>query len=55
MLPLARAEVEGRTPIFLDHLFAGKLRNQAKVILGDDLARSSALASPAATRRGSVT
>jgi hypothetical protein len=28
MLPLARAEVEGRTPTFLEHLFAGKLRQQ---------------------------
>jgi hypothetical protein len=28
MLPLARAEVEGRMPTFLEHLFAGKLRSQ---------------------------
>jgi predicted AAA+ superfamily ATPase len=37
MLPLARAEVEGRTPTFLEHLFAGKLRSQREAILGDDL------------------
>jgi predicted AAA+ superfamily ATPase len=37
MLPLARAEVEGRTPTFLEHLFAGKLRSQRDAILGDDL------------------
>jgi predicted AAA+ superfamily ATPase len=37
MLPLARAEVEGRTPTFLEHLFEGKLRSQRDAILGDDL------------------
>jgi predicted AAA+ superfamily ATPase len=37
MLPLARAEVEGRTPTFLEHLFAGKLRSQRDAILGNDL------------------
>jgi len=37
MLPLARAEVEGRKPTFLEHLFAGKLRSQREAILGDDL------------------
>src|SRR5579875_4213699 len=37
MLPLARAEVEGRTPTFLEHLFAGELRSQRDAILGDDL------------------
>jgi len=39
LLPLARAEVEGRTPTFLEHLFAGKLRRQREAILGDDLAK----------------
>jgi len=40
MLPLARAEIEGRTPTFLEHLFAaGKLRSQREAILGDDLAQ----------------
>jgi len=37
MLPLARAEIEGRTPSFLEHLFEGKLQNQRKAIVGDDL------------------
>ena len=37
MLPLARAEIEGRTPTFLEHLFAGNLRRQRDAILGDDL------------------
>ena len=37
MLPLARAEIEGRMPTFLEHLFAGKLRSQREAILGDDL------------------
>ena len=37
MLPLARAEVKGRTPTFLEHLFAGKLRSHREAILGDDL------------------
>ena len=40
MLPLARAEIEGRTPIFLERLFEGKLqRRQRDAILGDDLVR----------------
>ncbi|MDE3010589.1 MAG: ATP-binding protein [Pseudomonadota bacterium] len=37
MLPLARAEIEGRTPTFLEHLFAGEFRSQQDAILGDDL------------------
>ncbi len=37
MLPLARAEIEGRTPTFLERLFEGKLQNQRKAIVGDDL------------------
>ena len=37
MLPLARAELEGRTPTFLEHLFAGRLQNQPNAIVGDDL------------------
>ncbi len=37
MLPLARAEIEGRTPTFLERLFERKLQNQHKVIVGDDL------------------
>lgn len=37
MLPLARAEIEGRTPTFLERLFEGKLQSQRKAIVGDDL------------------
>ena len=37
MLPLARAEIEGRTPSFLERLFEGKLQHQRKVVVGDDL------------------
>lgn len=37
MLPLARAEIEGRTPTFLENLFEGKLQHQKDAIVGDDL------------------
>lgn len=37
MLPLARAEVEGRTPTFLERLFDGTLNSQRDAIIGDDL------------------
>jgi predicted AAA+ superfamily ATPase len=37
MLLLARAEVEGRTPDFLERLFEGKLQSQRNGIVGDDL------------------
>jgi len=37
MLPLAKAEVEGRTPTFLERLFEGKLQSQQDAIVGDDL------------------
>ncbi len=40
MLPLARAEVEGRTPSFLERLFEGKLQNQRKAVVGDDLVQA---------------
>ena len=40
MLPLARTEVEGRTPSFLERLYEGKLQNQCKAIVGDDLVRA---------------
>ena len=39
MLPLARAEVEGRAPGFLERLFGGKPQNQHKAVEGDDLVR----------------
>lgn len=38
ILPLARAEIEGRTPTFLDRLFEGNLQNQRNAITGDELA-----------------
>ncbi|MDD3800147.1 MAG: ATP-binding protein, partial [Novosphingobium sp.] len=37
MLPLANAEIEGRSPSFLERLFEGKLQNQPTAIVGDDL------------------
>lgn len=37
LLPLAVAEIEGRTPVFLERLFEGKLRSQKDAIVGDDL------------------
>src|SRR3984957_1501382 len=44
MLPLARAEIEGRTPTFLERLFGGKIQSQREAILGDDLAQLVLLA-----------
>ncbi len=37
ILPLARAEIEGRTPTFLERLFEGKLQHQRNAIVGDNL------------------
>ncbi len=37
MLPLARAEIEGQTPSFLERLFEGKLQSQPSAIVGDEL------------------
>lgn len=39
MFPLARAEIEGRTPTFLERLFEGNLQNLRNAITGDDLMR----------------
>lgn len=39
MLPLARAEIEGRTSTFLARLFEGKLRGDQEAIVGDELLR----------------
>jgi predicted AAA+ superfamily ATPase len=39
LLPLARAEIAGTAPTFLERLFAGKLQGERKAILGDDLVR----------------
>ncbi|WP_137130253.1 ATP-binding protein [Rhizobium sp. FY34] len=37
MLPLARAEIAGQHPSFLERLFDGKLGSQQNAIIGDDL------------------
>lgn len=37
MLPLARAEIGGHSPTFLERLFAGKLQEHRAAIVGDDL------------------
>jgi uncharacterized protein len=39
MLPLARAEVTGNTPRFLERLFDGKLQGDQAAIVGDDLTK----------------
>ena len=39
MLPLARAEIEGKAPTFLERVFAGKLQVDRDVAVGDDLIR----------------
>jgi predicted AAA+ superfamily ATPase len=43
MLPLARAEISGATPTFLERLFAGKLEGDIDTIVGDDLIRLALL------------
>lgn len=37
MLPLAKAEIEGQMPTFLERLFDGKLQRQRNAFVGDDL------------------
>lgn len=39
LLPLARAEIEGRAPSFLKRLFEGKLKGKRDAVVGDDLVR----------------
>jgi hypothetical protein len=39
MLPLARAEIAGATPTFLERLFAGTLHGDRQPVIGDDLIR----------------
>jgi predicted AAA+ superfamily ATPase len=39
LLPLARAEIAGKPPTFLERLFAGKLQGDRKAVVGDDLMR----------------
>ena len=41
LLPLARSEIVGRTPIFLDQLFAGDIRPMGEGIVGDELVNIS--------------
>jgi predicted AAA+ superfamily ATPase len=37
MLPLARAEIQGGSPTFLERLFSGKLQGNREAVVGDDL------------------
>ncbi|MCW2286833.1 putative AAA+ superfamily ATPase [Rhodoblastus acidophilus] len=37
MFPLAKAEIEGRKPTFLERVFEGRLQSQQNAIVGDDL------------------
>ena len=37
LLPLSRVEIEGRTPLFLDQVFAGDVAAPHSLVLGDDL------------------
>ena len=54
MLPLARAEVTGTTPRFLERLFDGKLQGDQAAIVGDDLAQLVLIGGfPEAISRGS--
>ena len=39
MLPLARSEITGQTPTFLERLFTGNLQGTREEIVGDDLVR----------------
>ena len=39
MLPLARAEIQGGTPSFLERLFSGNLQGVREAVVGDDLVR----------------
>ena len=41
MFPLARAEIGGRTPNFLERLFAGDIQGSEDAIIGDELVRIS--------------
>nr|WP_217895341.1 AAA family ATPase [Sphingomonas sp. CDS-1] len=43
MLPLACAEIEGKSPTFLDRLSGGKLHGDRDAIIGDDLVRLALL------------
>jgi predicted AAA+ superfamily ATPase len=39
MMPLARAEIDGQPPTFLERLFEGKLQSRKDAAIGDDLVR----------------
>ena len=39
MLPLARAEIEGTAPTFLERLFEGRLEGERQAVIGNDLVR----------------
>ena len=43
MLPLARAEIAGTPPTFLERLFEGRLERERMVVIGDDLVRLALL------------
>ena len=43
MLPLARAEIAGTEPIFLERLFEGNLQIKREAVIGDDLVRLALL------------
>ena len=54
MLPLARAEVIGRSSTFLEKLYAGKLSSGGNVIVGEELIELALVGGfPEAIRRGS--
>ena len=40
MLPLARTEIEGTGPTFLDRTFAGELQGAGQALVGDELVRT---------------
>ena len=43
MLPLARAEIAGTAPTFLERLFEGRLERERQAVIGDDLVRLALL------------
>ena len=43
MLPLARAEIAGTVPTFLERLFEGRLEGERQAVIGDDLVRLALL------------
>ena len=43
MLPLARAEIAGTAPTFLERLFEGRLEGERQAVIGNDLARLALL------------